>query len=119
MLRLLLLFLFVLGSACGGYSYVSTVHRDPGGGTLAVRSNESSWEEAQRRMSNHCAGSYSIVDERRVVIGQETTTEATEQGDRVITRDLYERQVTYICASPHTRPQSGATAPPTSSGSRG
>lgn len=118
MLRLAPLSFLLPLLACGGYTYVSTVHRDPGGGTLAVRSNENSWEEAQRRMGNHCAGRYSIVDERRVVIGQETTTEATEEGDRVTTRDIYERQITYVCA-PEMRPQSGVTAPPTSSGSRG
>lgn len=119
MFRFLLLSLFVPAAACGGYTYVSTVHRDPGGGTLAVRPNESSWEEAQRRMRNHCEGSYTIVDERRVVIGQETTTQVTEEGDRVTTRDIYERQFTYVCAPPEARRPPDATVPATSSGSRG
>ena len=118
MFRFLLLLSFPLW-ACGGYTYVSTVHRDPGGGTLAVRSNESSWDEARRRMSSHCAGSYTIVDERRVVVGQETTTQATEEGDRVTTRDVYERQITYVCAHPDARRQSDPTAPATSSESTG
>lgn len=119
MFRLSLLILLLPALACGGYTFVSTVHRYPDGGTLAVRSNESSWEEARRRIHRHCAGDYAIVEQRRVVVGQRTTTELTDEGERVTTQDVYERQITYVCAPIGAHRQSGETAPATSSGSRG
>jgi hypothetical protein len=119
MFRLSLLSLLLPALACGGYTFVSTVHRDPDGGTLAVRPNASSWEEARRRMHRHCAGDYAIVEQRRVVVGQRTTTEVTEEGERVTTQDVYERQITYVCARAEAHPQSGEIVPATSSGSKG
>ena len=64
-------------------------------------------------MHGHCAGRYAIVGQRRVVVGQETTTEVTETGDLVETRDVYEFQVTYECQPTSTTSGFGSpTSPP-------
>ena len=113
MKRSIPLVLLLLGTACGGLTHVSTVHRNPLGGTLAVRGNQNSWEEATRQMHEHCGGRYAVVDHRRVVVGQQTTTEVTDTGDLVEMRDVYEFQVTYECQPTSTTSGFGyPTSPP-------
>ncbi|MGB5374887.1 MAG: hypothetical protein WBN15_13970, partial [Polyangiales bacterium] len=46
------------------------------GGTIAFANDQDSCDEARRRMEEHCGGAYTIVDERRVVVGQKTTVVA-------------------------------------------
>jgi len=102
MVRVCISSLLLLCSACGSYTYVSLVHRDPHGGTLAVRPDDRSREEAARRMEAHCRGSFVVVDETRVVVGQRTTTEVTETGESTRVKDIHELQISYACrpASP-------------------
>ena len=95
MLRALLAVAMLFGSACGYYTYVSTVQRDASGGTIAVANDQGSRDEARRRMEAHCGGGYTIVDERRVLVGQRTTTNA--DGGTAVTRDVHELQLSYEC----------------------
>ncbi|MBT8452797.1 MAG: hypothetical protein KJO40_12595 [Deltaproteobacteria bacterium] len=67
MLRSFIAFLVILSCGCGGYTYVSMVHR------------------------------VLIVEEQRVVVGQRTTTEVTETGEVVRVKDIHELQITYAC----------------------
>jgi hypothetical protein len=95
MLRALLAVLLIAANACGYYTYVSTVQRDASGGTIAIANDQSSRDEARRRMEAHCSGAYTIVDERRVVVGQETTT--LDDGVTVVTKDVHEVHLSYEC----------------------
>ncbi len=95
MLRALLAVLLIAANACGYYTYVSTVQRDASGGTIAVANDQSSRDEARRRMEAHCGGAYTIVDERRVVVGQKTTTQ--DDGGTVVTKDVHEVHLSYEC----------------------
>jgi hypothetical protein len=97
MMRALLAVFLFIASACGYYTQVSTVQRDASGGTLAVGSDRASRDEARRQMEEHCDGSYTIVDERRVVVGQESTTQ--EDGVTVVTKDIYEVHLSYECVA--------------------
>jgi len=93
---LLIAFLFA-ASGCGYYTHVSTVQRDPLGGTLAVGNDRGSHDEARRRMHEHCGGVYEIVDQHRVVVGQKST--ARDDGETVVTEDIHETQISYQCAA--------------------
>jgi len=96
MLRALLAVLLLAANACGYYTYVSTVQRDASGGTIAVANDQGSRDEARRRMEAHCGGPYTIVDERRVVVGQKTTT---RDDGTVVTKDVHELHLSYECSS--------------------
>jgi len=95
MLRALLAVLLLVANACGYYTYVSTVQRDASGGTIAVAHDQGSRDEARRRMEAHCGGPYTIVDERRVVVGEKTTT---REDGTVVTKDLHETHLSYECS---------------------
>lgn len=62
MLRALLAVSMLFGSACGYYTYVSTMQRDASGGTIAVANDQGSRDEARRRMEAHCGGGYTSVE---------------------------------------------------------
>jgi hypothetical protein len=46
-------------------------------------------------MAEHCAGRYAVVGEQRVTVGQ--TTAPVADTEAVVTKDIYEQQITYRC----------------------
>jgi len=58
------------------------------------------WEAsdgAERRTAEHCAGRYAVVGRQRVTVGQTTT--AVVDTEAVVTKDIYEQQITYRCVA--------------------
>ncbi|MFW2388643.1 MAG: hypothetical protein ACN4G0_09925 [Polyangiales bacterium] len=95
MLRSMFVILGFITVGCGSYLHVSTVQRSPEGGIIAVDRNPRSREAAERRMSEHCAGRYALLDEQRVVVGQKTTP--NPETEELVTEDIYEFQLSYRC----------------------
>ena len=69
-------------------------------------------------MHEHCGGRYVIVGERRVVVGEQTTTEVTDTGNLIETREVYEFQVSYECQRTSTTSGFGSPRSPPGPGIR-
>jgi hypothetical protein len=96
--------LALLAAGCGTARYVQ---RTQVGGTLALEGErQEAMKEAQKLMTEHCRGPYTIISEGETVIGTETAhqdeTIVTKKGKVVnkgaeVTRQATEWRVNYQC----------------------
>ena len=120
-------FAFVMAAAlavvvgCSGYRYV---HRTQTGGTIALQGDRNAaMEKAKAAMSQHCGGTFTVVEEGEAVVGEDTyareDTHTDKRGDEhtsagASTRQATEWRVTYVCGAVAPTP-----APPPPAGEGG
>lgn len=101
--------LLLVASLAAGCGMARIVRRDSTGGVIALQGERGkAMEDAQRAMSEHCRGPYTIVSEGEEVVGTDTVhreeSKVTEDG-RVVqragesTRDATEWRITYQCGN--------------------